>query len=398
MGYLPLIDRYVAGTLNEIDEKMLQDLAVKNKASFVQTDSYNFESDFNTAEPGSTLIMPIRGSIMKESWCGDAGTAEFVNILQKALINSNISNAILIIDSPGGAVDGTFELADYIRDEFTKPITAFIDGMACSAGYAIASACDKVYASHATAHIGSIGVCSSFLDYSKRYEAMGIVEHYINADGSEDKNKAFFDAKGGDYKAMKESSLNPIRQIFVSTVKKNRPGVSETVFSGKVYMGEEAITLGLIDGIQTLEATINSTRLLSNSNSNYMFKIKEIAALKGLGADVITEDQVAAANRELQEIGVTGIELSIAGTVATNADQITNLQDEITALKNDVTAKDLTIEGLNTKVETLGKLLPESATSPIKSGADIVDHPEELSEVDKRIMEQAQAELSKTNL
>lgn len=397
MGYAPLVDRYIAGALTEMDRKMLEESAKANAAYVVNSDSWTFNQDMNAAPSGSTLVIPIKGAIMKESFCGDKGTAEVMDLLRMADGADNISKVILDIDSGGGSVDGTFELADYISNTFKKPITGYVNGMACSAAYAIACACDEVIASHASAMVGSIGVAISFTDWSKRYEQMGVVEHYITADGSEDKNKAYMDAKAGDYAAIKEQNLNPTRDIFIAEVKQNRPNINASVFSGKVYLAQDAVKLGLIDKVMQMDEVINAESESNQSNQNlFMFnKFSKLAALKGIKTADLTDQQLADANREMLEYGIEGVVLHKAGEISAVLEEIEN------PLQVTVDTQNTRIEELTAEVARLGKIVPEGSTTVIKDKTDLDvrgDANSQLSEVDKRLQAQAQAELDNMNL
>ncbi len=98
-------------------------------------------------------------------------------ILQKdfsaAMADPEVKAILLDVDSPGGTVDGTEDLARTIyeaRQLGEKPIVAFTDGLMASAAYWIASSADRIYISGETPWVGSIGVVTSHIDYSKYEE------------------------------------------------------------------------------------------------------------------------------------------------------------------------------------------------------------------------------------
>ncbi len=80
-----------------------------------------------------------------------------------AASNPNIAAIVLQIDSPGGEVSGTQQLADVIKS-VQKPVVAFVDGMMASAALWIGSAADEIIASTPQDIIGSIGTMMSFGD------------------------------------------------------------------------------------------------------------------------------------------------------------------------------------------------------------------------------------------
>src|SRR4051812_49200179 len=78
------------------------------------------------------LLSLIFGAVMKYDYCGAAGTQSMMRALEQANDNPSISAIILQIDSPGGAVDGTQQFADAIKNS-KKPVVAYINGTMCSA-------------------------------------------------------------------------------------------------------------------------------------------------------------------------------------------------------------------------------------------------------------------------
>lgn len=419
-GYAPLVKRYLSGALTTADVKALKKSRVKHMAYVVNSDSRTFSNDLQNAPYDSTLVIPIKGAIMKDDFCGDMGTASIISLLQKVMKMDTIKNVILDIDSGGGSVDGTFELCDFISNEFTKPITAYVNGLCASAAYAIACACDNVIASHAVAEIGSIGVCITVNDWREHDKMNGITEHYINATGSPDKNKAVMDARDGDYSAIRSQMLDPIFEIFTSTVKRNRAGIKEEAMTGMVYMATDAMKLGLIDDIKLLHEVIEApecddeedddeeTDDTTNPLLNMFNKFPKLAALKGVQPEAITEEVLGHANRELIEAGIEGVTLVTEESVSNLSAEIeqlnaayTTAQDRVAELEASLTQLQAAAdeaETLRAEVARLGQLLPEGSTAPVKTSADVEDIASELSEADKYLQEQAKADLAKMNL
>ena len=173
---------------------------------------------------------------------------------------------ILNINSPGDTVEGAFELANFIKESsnFIKEssnqtkIIAFTPGMMCSAGYLIASACDEIYISGETNLIGSIGVICARYDETEFNERLGFKIHefvtgvYKNAE-SEDKVLTEVDAE------YIQARIDYIYSIFVNYVSKNR-GLDKNkiiAWEAKVFVGQQAIDNGLVDGILDLDSLIN---------------------------------------------------------------------------------------------------------------------------------------------
>jgi protease-4 len=194
-----------------------------------------------------------------------------------------IKGSILIMDTPGGQVEGTQSVADAVAFHATKkPIINFVqDGMMASAGYWMGASSSKIIASHNTCMIGSIGVMAKLPDSTT--EAGKV--HIIYADQSSEKNKSFQDAMGGKYEALRKEILNPLAENFIGSVKTAREGKinlsAGDPFKGKLYMANEALQIGLIDSIGTFQDCIDAIEETSNSttNSNLNMTTRKVSIL-----------------------------------------------------------------------------------------------------------------------
>jgi ClpP class serine protease len=205
-------------------------------------------------------ILSIKGGLVKDSNhdCGVIGTMEMAGQV-KAMAASGVSAIVLDIDSPGGQVDGTATLADAIKNAVVPTIAVVNDGMACSAGYWIASAADEVYATHPTSEVGSIGVYATLADFSKYYEDMGVRVEDIYAEQSTEKNNGYREWMEGNADTFR-ARLSGVASQFIATVKEHRAGKLNTQnadpFKGAVYNATEAQAIGLIDGIKSMDAVL----------------------------------------------------------------------------------------------------------------------------------------------
>ena len=265
----------VAGLINGLDFESSTDVEYAEEkislpyAIHASTQNRKY-STFDNAPQGSIAIIPIRGPLMKddEQDCGvlSAGMDTLGNRVLEADQHPNISGIILYIDSPGGTVDGTQALADKIKTCKT-PVVTFIDGLMASAALWIGTSASLVIAQNSTAEIGSIGVMVQFADMQPRWEKEGVKFHRINADQSQDKNKTFTDALKGDYTGIKNDQLNPLAEKFIAFVKANRPNLPDSVFTGKIFFADEALALGLIDQIGSLDIAIAAVTALATETT-----------------------------------------------------------------------------------------------------------------------------------
>ena len=226
-------------------------------------------NSFADAPNDSTAIIPIRGTLLKYgSYCA-YGTMEYGQIIRQAADSQNISSIILDIDSGGGSVDAIAPVVDaiqYAKSKSKWPV-ARVD-LCASAAYYIASYCNEIIATNSiSAEIGSIGVMMSFPDYAKYYEKEGVKIHTVYSNLSDYKNAPFEAARKGEYELIKTEELDPLARDFQKNVKANRSGKLKTdtkgILNGRMFYAEDAVSKGLIDGIDKAENIVRRVRELS---------------------------------------------------------------------------------------------------------------------------------------
>lgn len=277
--------------------KLRQKFFSSSSVIMAPDNSYDMR-DFSGFDGAEIAVIPVSGPLMKSDFCGSFGTQTLRQLTQLASSTQSVKTILFAIDSPGGTVDGTQVFADTIKSS-PKQTIAFVDGMMGSAAYWVGCSCDKVYASCETDKIGCIGTMVSLYDKRKSLEAKGIVLREYYATDSKDKNKTFIDAESGDGKALIEEMLDPVNDVFLNVVRSNRgKGLDESALSGKLYVGNAAKDVGLIDGVKSFEQIIQGSK--TNSNSIYHNKSKKMA---NTAAEFKAENPVAYA--EIYNAGVT---------------------------------------------------------------------------------------------
>jgi signal peptide peptidase SppA len=166
--------------------------------------------------------------------------------LDEAEASNDVENIILNFDSPGGTVQGTFELCDKIM-AVHKPIYSFSRGLMCSAAYAAASATDGIFSTK-SATVGNIGVYTTYLDLSQAASKQGIAVKVFSSGPIK--------GAGVPGTALTLEQQNFIQQrvmgmarMFYEHVKERRPGIKDEDFGGQYFSGDEAGTRGFVDGL-----------------------------------------------------------------------------------------------------------------------------------------------------
>lgn len=311
---------------------------------------------------GSIAVVPVKGTMMKDDYCGSVGSMTRSEQTTALADNPNVAAIIFEFDTPGGSVYGLQTFSDAVNyAKSKKPVMGFVnDGYCASAGYFIASQCTELYLSHANSSVGSIGVMTHFTDYSKYFEAKGITEHEIYADGSEEKNLDYREALKGNYDLIKKN-LNSFRDLFLSTVKSGRGAKLSAKGKwekGAMFDGLDAKKEGLIDGIKSFDALIKRTSQLiqasalsnpiefSNQSNNMKLKTATHAALIALCGITVAEGATETA--ELTEAQIDALNTAVAG-----------IQSKVTEHEN-------TIATLNTEKGTLTASLDKEKAEVIR--------------------------------
>lgn len=239
--------------------------AIKSEQSLLIT-----ESDDNS----DIAVIDVFGPIFtRADFFSDVSGAASLDSLERrldeALYDDSIKAIILRIDSPGGEVTGTHEFANYLDEACEiKPIVAYVQGMACSAAYWIASATSHIYVDK-TATLGSIGVVAAWTDDSKARTAAGLTDYEVVSSQSPKKR---LDPKFDDGRAELQKQIDGLADIFIDDVAAFRDVSREKVLldfgQGSTFLANEAIKIGMADEISSLRDVIAELTTADTSNNN----------------------------------------------------------------------------------------------------------------------------------
>jgi capsid assembly protease len=217
-------------------------------------------------------VLPIDGVIAKRmnlfSKISGGTSSQLIGAeIGRAMADREVQALVLAIDSPGGTVDGTPELADIVLGcRGVKPVLACTDGMMCSAAYWIGSAADQVLISSEVAVVGSIGVVTKHIDASAAEAKAGIRTTEIFA-GRYKRIDSQYAPLTDEGRAYLQAAVDHAYSVFVDAVGRHRGAGSDEVLSrmadGRTFHGSQAITAGLVDGVATLAEVIVQARGLA---------------------------------------------------------------------------------------------------------------------------------------
>jgi hypothetical protein len=132
--------------------------------------------------------------------------------------------------------------------------------MIASAAYWIASAADKIYISGDTVEVGSVGVVATHVDYSKQDEQFGEKYTEITA-GTYKRIASSHSPLSPEGRQTIQDQVDHIYTVFVGNIARNRNMSEEQALKaadGRIFIGRQAIEVGLVDGVSTFDHVINS--------------------------------------------------------------------------------------------------------------------------------------------
>ena len=374
-----------------------------NSEGFKSKPSMQFSSEQESRERRYTVlngiaIIPIEGIITKRlsffsCFFGGTSTELTGEAIKEAMEDAEVDSILLYIDSPGGTVDGTFELAELIyslRGE--KPINAYTDGLMASAAYCIGSAADNIYISGDTTAVGSIGVITTHMDASKFYEDFGLKLTDIYAGKYKAVGSQHKPLSEGDHATI-QSRIDYLYGIFINTVAKHRGTDAATVLSdmadGRIFIGKQAIKAGLVDGVSTMDALIAS--LSADSNSAYTreegtIKTKEGKVMskeeqdKGIPVASITAEYLSLNRPDIFEsIKTQGKTEGISEGAKTERERIQGVHSLLKPGREKIIGE-LMFDGETTKAEAAEKILEADDAKLAAKGTELKKEGEDLAE------------------
>jgi signal peptide peptidase SppA len=209
----------------------------------------------------------LRGTLTKQasSFNESGSTVLARRKLRLAVGDSEVGAIALVIDSPGGTVAGTKELADEVAAaRKKKPVYAFIEDLGASAAYWIASQATHVFAND-TGLVGSIGTFGVVRDLSGMAAKEGIKVHVVRAGAFKGAGEPGTEVSA-EFLAHYQTIINDLNEQFLSGVSAGRGMKLEqvrTLADGRVHIAAKAKELGLVDGVQSLDATLKQLAQVS---------------------------------------------------------------------------------------------------------------------------------------
>ena len=186
-----------------------------------------------------------------------------VEQLRKFNDDSSIKAIILHVNSPGGGAAASEEIYREvlrIRDKNKKPIVASIETVGASGAYFVSSATNKIFADNASI-VGSIGVIAEWYNYEELLKWAKLQQIVLKAGEFKDTGSPTRPMTPEE-RAYMQGLIDNMHTQFIHSVAVGRKVKDDQILplaNGKVWTGEEALPLKLIDQIGDFRAAIEDT-------------------------------------------------------------------------------------------------------------------------------------------
>ncbi len=186
-----------------------------------------------------------------------------VSQLKQYAEDDSIKAIILHINTPGGGVAASQEIYNEvkrIRDEKKKKIIASIETVGASGGYYIASACNKIFADEGSI-VGSIGVIAEWVNYGDLMRWAKLKEQLLKAGEFKDTGNPTRDLTPAERVYMQGIVDNMHTQFIAAVAEGRHLKVDDvrTLADGKVWTGQQALPLKLVDQLGDFETAVKDT-------------------------------------------------------------------------------------------------------------------------------------------
>lgn len=237
-------------------------------------------------DPGSTknkiALIDVRGILADRRSATLLGTGlnpvdEFIARLERAASDDRVKAVIVRINSPGGTVtasDIMYQELLRFREETDKPVVASLGEIAASGGYYLALGADEIIA-QPTSITGSIGVIMPLVNVSEGLAKIGIYARPVTSGPNKDMGDPLSPPDAG-HDAILQHLVDQMYGRFRGLVVDRRPGLDasnvEMATDGRVFLGTEALEIGLVDSVGSLRDAFTRAKALAGIENARLIK------------------------------------------------------------------------------------------------------------------------------
>ena len=247
-------------SMETLDGITLDAKAMVDRAALARDAARDYKAGRTFHVDGDIAVIPIDGTLVHkfgylDPISGITGYDGLSRKLNDAMRDPDVMGIWLDIDSPGGAVSGLMEFVNELalstQDAGGKPVYAWVGEQACSAAYAIACVCDRIYGPR-DAMVGSIGTVIVHTSIAEALKENGVAVTVIRSGDRKFRGSQYENLDDATLAKFK-SSVDEAARRFAGLVSVGRGvPVSEILgMQGDWFEGQEAVSLGLLDAVLT---------------------------------------------------------------------------------------------------------------------------------------------------
>lgn len=358
---------------------------------------------YNDLPENSIAVIMNSGPMMREdTFCGPSGTSTKAEMIASANRSAKIKAIIIHNDSPGGKADSVEVIHDAIKNS-EKKVLNFVSKVSASAAVWAMSPADHTIVDGKTSLMGGIGTMMSIMDVQPALEKIGVKFHNVRATESIDKNEDYYQLLKGNYKPIRKEMLDPLNDMFLAGMMKNRPQMEKTFEqwkTGKAFFSEKAIEVGLADEMGDFDLAVKRVHELASglpieiktkteepieeqtdSENNFQTQIQTKMKWKKSWAGALSflgfGEQVAEA--DLPDITEAHIDTLNQGILDAQAES-KGLRDQLAQAQADLQSITSDRDSWKTKAEAYGEQ-PGEKPSVVKAEKDNIEESAETEEM-----------------
>ena len=230
--------------------------------------------------------------------------SEIIAQMEEAQARADVKKIEIVVDSPGGTVSAGAALAEYVAGWKGKPLLATCRTAASAAYWSVVS-CDEIVASR-TSMIGSIGCMLVVRDTSEAAAKEGVKVHLLRSGPHKGVPTGGVPITDGEL-AKLQTRVDAAAKLFTDAVAAARGDIPSEAFDGSVFFGDQALALGLIDRVTTMEAgmenkneaaTTAPVQEVANATAATPAAVEQTARVEALAA---ANDKLLAEQLQLQD-------------------------------------------------------------------------------------------------
>lgn len=232
-------------------------------------------------------VVRLQGSIAADQRPGRINIAGVAPLLEQAFKTKQAPAVAIVVNSPGGSAVQSRLIAQRIRDlaeEHDKRAVVFVEDVAASGGYFIATGGDEIIADPSSI-VGSIGVIFAGFGFDQAIGKLGVTRRLYTAGKNKSTLDPFLPEKAEDVERIKTMELD-VHKVFIDHVKARRGDklkvADEDLFTGEFWTAMRGLDMGLVDGLGDLHGTLRA-RYGKDVRLKLIAPKRRLLSLPGLG-------------------------------------------------------------------------------------------------------------------